>query len=190
MSYGGRFIDWLRSSAVPAKTTTIDGTEQVHIDDAGLSKKATTLDLIRYVLANGFGSTDLNIAGRQYIKAATKTLTESSATGVVDVALTAGKASGGRLLYTVEANDATDYQSLTGYVGYAVVNKGGTLTSALTAVTEASACSAGTLAVTPSAVAGTNKITLSLNAVSSLTQTTLRVKWQLAHDGNATITAL
>ena len=184
----GRWLDWFTS--LTAKTSTIDGTEQITIADAGLTKKATLLDIVRYVLANCFGSIDLNIAGRQYIKAATKTLTESSATGVVDVALAAGKASGGRLLYTVEANDATDYQSLTGYVGYAVVNKAGTLTSALTAVTEASACSAGTLAVTPSAVAGTNKITLSLNAVSSLTQTTLRVRWQLAHDGNATITAL
>lgn len=184
----GRFIDFLRG--LTAKSTTIDGTEQVHIDSSGLSQKATTLDLIRYVLANGFGSTDLNIVNRQYIKAATKTLTESSATGVVDVALISGKASGGRLLYTVEANDATDYQALTGYVGYAVVNKAGTLTSSLSTIVESSACSSGTLAVTPTAVAGTNKITLSLTAVSSLTQTTLRVKWQLAHDGNATIAAL
>ena len=188
MAYGGRFVDWLRS--LTAKSTTIDGTEQVHIDSSGLSQKVTTLDLVRYVLANGFGSTDLNLGNRQYVKAATKTLTESSATGVIDIALTAGIVAGGRVLYTVEANDSTDYQAVTGYVGYAVVNKGGTLTSALTAVTETSACSAGTLAVTPSAVAGTNKITLSLNAVSSLTQTTLRVRWQLAHDGNATITAL
>ena len=184
-----RFIDWLRG--LTAKTTTIDGTEQVHIDSSGLSQKATTLDLIRYVLANGFGvTTDLNIMNRQYIKAATKTLTESSATGIVDIALTAGKIAGGRVLYTIEANDATDYQSLTGYFGWSVVNKAGTLTSGMTAVSEVSACSAGTVTCTPTLAAGTNKVTLSLNAVSSLTQTTLRVKWQLAHDGNATITAL
>jgi hypothetical protein len=185
----GGFIDWLLN-VLTAKTTTIDGTEVIHIGSSGLSQRATLLDVIRYVLANGFASTDLSIMGRQYIKAATKTLTESSNTGVVDIALTAGKAAGGRILYTIEANDATDYQSLTGYFGLSVVNKAGTLTSGMTAVSEVSACSSGTLACTPTLVAGTNKITLSLNAVSSLTQTTLRVKWQLAHDGNATITAL
>lgn len=188
MAYGGRFVDWLRS--LTAKSTTIDGTEQVHIDDAGLSKKATTLDLIRYVLANGFGSTDLNIGNRIYTKAATRTLTESSATGVIDIALTAGKVAGGRVLYTVEANDATDYQAVTGHCGFSVVNKGGTLTPVLSPITEATAVSAGTLTVTPTLATGTNKVTFSLNAVSSLTQTTLRVKWQLMHDGNAAITAL
>jgi hypothetical protein len=183
-----RFIDFLRG--LTAKTTSIDGSEQVHIDSAGLSQKATLLDVMRYVLANGFSATDLNIAGRQYIRASTKTLTESSATGIVDIALTAGKIAGGRIIYTVEANDATDYQAITAYAGFSVVNKGGTLTHALSPVTEAAAVSAGTLTCAPTLVAGTNKITLSLNAVSSLTQTTLRVKWQLIHDGNATITAL
>ena len=183
-----RFIDWLRN--LTAKSTSIDGTEQVHLDSSGLSQKATTLDLIRYVLANGFSATDLNIMNRQYIKAATRTLTESSATGIVDIAITAGKIAGGRIIYTVEANDATDYQAITGYAGFSVVNKGGTLTSALSPVTEATAVSAGTLTCTPTLAAGTNKVTLSLNAVSSLTQTTLRVRWQLAHDANATITAL
>lgn len=184
----GRWIDLF--STLTAKTSTIDGTESTTIADAGLTKKATLLDIIRYVLANGFASTDLNIANRQYIKVATKTLTESSATGIVDIALTAGKVAGGRLIYTVEANDATDYQAITGYVGFSVVNKGGTLTSALSPITEATAVSAGTLTCTPTMVAGTNKVTASLNAVSSLTQTTLRVRWQLVHDGNATITAL
>jgi hypothetical protein len=183
-----RFVDWL--GALTAKTTTIDGTETAAIVTSGLSQKATLLDVIRYTLANGFSATDLNIAGRQYIRASTKTLTESSATGIVDIALTAGKIAGGRILYTVEANDATDYQAITGYASFSVVNKGGTLTSALSPVTEATAVSAGTLTCTPTLVAGTNKITISLNAVSSLTQTTLRVKWQLSHDGNATITAL
>ena len=183
-----RFIDFLRN--LTAKSTTIDGTEQVHLDSSGLSQKATTLDLVRYVLANGFASTDLHIASRQYIRAASKTLTESSATGIVDIAITAGKIAGGRVIYTVEANDATDYQAITGYAGFSVVNKGGTLTSALSPITEVTAVSAGTLTCTPTLVAGTNKITLSLNAVSSLTQTTLRVRWQLIHDGNATITAL
>ena len=185
-----RFVDWVNAT-LTQKTTTIDGTERISIGNSGgTSQYATLLDAIRYCLANAFGSTDLHIAGRQYIRAASKTLTESSATGIVDIALTAGKVAGGRLIYTVEANDSTDYQCVTGYVGFSVVNKNGTLTSALSPITEATAVSAGTLTCTPTLAAGTNKVTFSLNVVSSLTQTTLRVRWQLVHDGNATITAL
>ena len=188
MAYGGRFIDWLRS--LTAKTTSIDGTEQIHIDSSGLSQKATTLDLVRYVLANGFSATDLNIGNRIYTKAATRTLTESSATGLVDIAVAAGTVATGRLYYSVQANDATDFQAISGSIQFAIVNKGGTLTTALSPETQATAVSAGTLTAVTTAVAGTNKITLSLTAVSSLTQTVLRAKWQLHHDGYATITAL
>lgn len=189
MSYGGRFVDWVRS--LTAKSTTIDGTEQIHIDSAGLNMKATLLDAIRYVLANAFGTTtDLSILNRYYVKAATKTLTESSATGIVDIAVASGSVASGELLYSIQANDATDYQCLRGRVVYSIVNTGGTLTTAFTETAEATAVSAGTLTCTTTLVAGTNKITLSLNAVSSLTQTTLRAKWQMQHDGYATITAL
>ena len=46
MAYGGRFIDFVRN--LTAKSTTIDGTEQVHIDSSGLSQKATLANVIRY----------------------------------------------------------------------------------------------------------------------------------------------
>ena len=49
-----RFIDWLRN--LTAKSTTIDGTEQVHLDSSGLSQKATAKDLISYVIQNGVAS--------------------------------------------------------------------------------------------------------------------------------------
>lgn len=183
-----RFIDWL--TGLTAKTTTIDGTETAHIGSSGLSQKATLLDVIRYTLANGFSATDLHVGSRLYIKAATKTLTESSATGVVDIAVASGSVASGEFLYSIQANDATDFQNLRGRVVYSVVNKGGVLTTSFSEAAEANAVSAGTLTCTTTLVAGTNKITISLNAVSSLTQTTLRVKWQMQHDGYATITAL
>lgn len=187
----GRFSEWF--SQLATKSSMIDGTETTPIfNSGGTWQKASLLDIVRYVLANGFAATDLNIAGRQYIRAVTKTLTKSSTIGVIDIALTAGKTAGGRVLYTIEASDGTDYQSLTGYVAYTVVNKAGTLTSNLSAGIETPpACSAGTLSCTPSLVAGTNKITFSLNAVPSFASPTiLRVRWQLAHCGNATITPL
>jgi hypothetical protein len=46
----GRFIDWVRG--LTAKSTSIDGTEQIHLDSSGLSQKATTKDLVSYVAQN------------------------------------------------------------------------------------------------------------------------------------------
>lgn len=43
---GSRFIDWLRS--LTAKSTTIDGTEQVLIDSGGLPQRTLLTDLLRY----------------------------------------------------------------------------------------------------------------------------------------------
>lgn len=57
MAYGGRFIDFVRN--LTAKSTTIDGTEQVHIDSSGLSQKATLANVIRY----GGGSPRSTTAG-------------------------------------------------------------------------------------------------------------------------------
>lgn len=125
----------------------------------------------------------------QYINAATKTLTESSDTAIVDIAVAAGTVATGEFIFGIEANDATDYQTLRGRARYAVVNKAGTLTVDLTVIEESKAVSAGTLTATCTATSGTNKITLNLNAVSSLTQTTLRALWRIEHEGGV-ITAL
>lgn len=185
----GRITDWI--AGLSAKTTTIDGTENLPIINSnGTAQKATLLDVVRYILANGFGSTDLNLGNRQYHRAASKTLTESSATGLVDIGVASGSVASGELMYAIQANDATDYQCLRGRINFAVVNKAGTLTTSFSEVVEALAVSTGTLTCTATMAAGTNKITVNLNAVSSLTQTTLRVKWQMHHDGYATITAL
>ena len=184
-----RFTDWINS--LTAKTTTLDGTESVPIyNTGGTTQKATLLDALRYVLANGFSATDININHRYYVRAASKTLTESTATGVVDIAVAAGSVASGEFFYSVQANDATDFQVIRGRVVWAVVNKGGTLTTSITDTVEANPVSAGTLTCAATLVNGTNKVTLSLNAVSSLTQTTLRARWRLEHDGYATITAL
>lgn len=125
----------------------------------------------------------------QYINASTKTLTESSDTAIVDIAVAAGTVATGEFIFGIEANDATDYQTLRGRARYAVVNKSGTLTVDLTVLEESKAVSAGTLTATCTATSGTNKITLNLNAVSSLTQTTLRALWRIEHEGGV-ITAL
>ena len=121
----------------------------------------------------------------------TKTLTESSATGFVDIAVTAGQRISGEVIYEVYAADATDFQTITGRLRYAAVNKAGTTTVTVSEVgTQTTAVSAGTLTATNTAADTTNKITLSCNAVSSLTQTTLEIRYRIDSVSTNTITPL
>ena len=116
------------------------------------------------------------------------TLTESSATPVLDISVASGTVTGGTLWYTIRADDGADFQALRGRVQFAAVNKGGTLTVAPSTPEETTALSAGTLANTVTITTGTNMITLNLNAVSSLTQTTLVAYISAQIDGLGTVT--
>jgi hypothetical protein len=102
-----------------------------------------------------------------------KTLTESTATAVIDIPVVSGAGTGGQLNYTIFASDANERQTLFGRIVFAVENKGGALTCTLGTAEEVTALSAGTLTNTVTCVAATNAVDLKLNAVSSLTQTTL-----------------
>jgi hypothetical protein len=128
-------------------------------------------------------STLQTIADRDFIRSAPKTLTESSATSVIDIAVATGTVTGGTLFYTIEANDGTEYQARRGQVTFSAVNKSGTPTAAIGTATETVAVSTGTLTCTPTVTTAAGKITLQLNAVSSLTQTVLRATWRVALDG-------
>ena len=121
--------------------------------------------------------------GRSFISGAPKTLTESSATGICDVGLADNTVIGGTLRYTVDATDATDYQARRGAVPFVAVSKAGAITTTLGTVVEDVAVSAGTLTAAPTITTGAAKITLNLNAVSSLVQTTLRASFTVVLDG-------
>ncbi|HRB54025.1 MAG TPA: hypothetical protein PLD87_10145 [Bacteroidia bacterium] len=130
-------------------------------------------------------NTDRNVIVGKYVD-----ITESAATTFGTLALTtSGTTSGGEVMYTIEANDGTDYQSLTGVLKYDVVNKAGTLTVTYSDVQNgAGACSAGTLTATVTAAVSGTSIQFQANAVSSLAQTVLRVSFQVINNfGVATI---
>lgn len=118
-------------------------------------------------------------------------ITAGSAQTFGNLALTtSGTIAGGIIVYTVEANDGTDYQSLTGTAPYSVVNKAGTLTYVLGTDVQSSACSTGTLAGTLGLSASGTTLRFQMNAVSSLTETVLRISFQVLNQfGVATITA-
>jgi hypothetical protein len=114
-----------------------------------------------------------------YINNTAKTLTAGAATDVVSVGVTSGSATGGEFEIVVYAADATNHQSRTMRVLWSAVNEGGTETCLLGTVEELDNSPTGTLTATLTFVdGGTNLCKLQINAVSSLTETTLNAKWQ------------
>ena len=116
-----------------------------------------------------------------------KALTESSATAFVQVAAASGSCVGGRISYVIVADDSTDFQTRSGSVNFAIVNKAGTETITFgTVSSEAAALSSGTLSVSfDGDTSPTNAVNLRANAVSSLTQTTLAIKYRVEIFGPA-----
>lgn len=123
-----------------------------------------------------------------YAHPLTVTLVESTATGIVEIPIESGSVLGGTLQYTIQADDGVDFQSLEGEVRFVAVNKAGTISigTPSTVGTESVVCSTGTLSNATTLSTGTDKVTVKLNAVSSLTQTTLTAKWRLWWHGTAT----
>lgn len=135
------------------------------------------------------GNTQNTHVDRLVVAAKYVTLTESSATKVMTADVAAGEGAGGTLLYTIFASDGTDHQMRRGRVIWAAVNKAGTVTPVLGTPEEAVAASAGTLTVTVTAVDNTaNGVDFKLNAVSSLTQTSLYAWVSMDHDGKGAVT--
>jgi hypothetical protein len=121
-----------------------------------------------------------------------KALTDGVATGILEIALPAGAQAGGGMLYTVLATDGTDHQAHSGLVNFSAVNKAGVYTKAIVepVTAEAAALSAGTLSDSWTWTDGTNKVTLNLNANTSLTATYVRLYYTLFANSPQAITLL
>lgn len=112
-----------------------------------------------------------------------KALTSGSPIALFDVALPALTTTGGKVIWTVRAKDATDMQSTSGEVVYSAVNKAGVYTTDIETVSSATPSDAitpvigwaktitggGTFTNAWSIVTGTNKITITLTSTTSLT---------------------
>lgn len=138
---------------------------------------------------DGFGGRE-----RCFTQGTGKALTESTPTAFVRVSVATESYTGAWIRWRVLADDGTDYQSLSGESVIDVVNKAGTETCvirtipAFGAATEAA--SAGTLALEADpacATAAASSVDVSLDAVSSLTQTSLNAFFTICVDGPATV---
>jgi len=130
------------------------------------------------------------------IIAPAKTVVDGVATGIFEVALPAGAMTGGRADYTVTATNGTDYQSHTGTVSWAAVNKAGVITTDVATSTggsglEVIALSFATLADVWTCVSGAGKITLTQNANSNLPGTiTMVTTYTITNNSANAITLL
>lgn len=124
----------------------------------------------------------------------TVTLTESSATTVLTIPVADNTSVAGTLQGKVFASDGTNHQVRSMLLRYAVVNEAddetcaltdadGTTANAETNDGNVSAITSGTLTYAIACTEGTNSVTITFNAVSSLTQTTLSFEGQNFHVG-------
>lgn len=170
-------------NATGGSGTNIAGASMVIAGGKGTGNAAGGNVLMRTSPRTSTGTTLQTLADRQVIVAASKDLTESTATSIAEVSLASSTTTGGTLRYTIEAGDGTDFQALRGEVLFAAVNKAGTITTSTSTAVETSAPSSGTLTNAMTVTTGASKIILQLNAVSSLTQTVLRVTYTIVLDG-------
>jgi hypothetical protein len=110
---------------------------------------------------------------------AVKTLTESSATATIEVTVAAEAGTSGTYLVSVYATDGSTPQVRHLRVQFAATNDGGTTTCTLGTPEEIDHTPTGTLTATITCVDGTAALQLQVNAVSSLTQTTLEAYSQV-----------
>jgi hypothetical protein len=110
----------------------------------------------------------------------TVTLTETTATDLVSIAVPDGEFVEYQIRWTAFASDGTDHQTVSGTNVVSCVNKADTETCASQSLhTDANAVSAGTFTCTDATGTGTNAVTFSLDCTSSLTQTTLDAYYRL-----------
>lgn len=141
----------------------------------------------------GTGTTAQTLFDRHYYRGMAKALTESSATTFVSINVpTTLTGAGGTINYCIYAADASDVQERCGEEDFAAANKGGTMTCSTPNIlgTEATVftAGAGTLTNTFTFVANGTACDMKANAASSLTQTTLDIRYNIEMHGSGTVT--
>lgn len=132
-------------------------------------------------VTNASGSTLGSYVTRQYAYAGDKELTESSATTVFTVTLTAGKYASVKIFATTHADDNTDFTVTTDEFNVSLVAKSTAISSNISTVQSSTIGSAGSTLTTSWTVTdnGDNTYSLKNNAVASLTQVRLKTGYQI-----------
>lgn len=162
-------------------------------DESGASVDTAIVRAIAGVVRSTNGSTgDGGFQGVNLQGASSKALVAATPTGFVDIPVASDARIGGIIEYCVEADDGTDFQIESGVIQFAAVNKAGTVTTASPTATGTplQVVNSGTLTAAFTATAGTGKITVNCDAASSLTETTLRIRFRVHVNSSTTAIAV
>jgi hypothetical protein len=124
------------------------------------------------------------------IVGAKKTLTDNTTTSIFEIAVPTLKGASGMIEATIFVATASEVQVRSTVVRYSAVNKAGTYTTEIVEVSSALSASTGTLDDTWTILNGTDKVTIQLNANSSLTPTEMYVTFTLKNNSEQAITLL
>ena len=110
-------------------------------------------------------------------------ITPATPTTIANLIYALNSTCGGYLSYTISASDGTDFQSVSGYLTFALVNKSGALTSSIQGIVESKALSDGTI----SSIFSFNGSLLQVSITSSLTLTSLSITYNVVSQSNQAI---
>jgi hypothetical protein len=112
-------------------------------------------------------------------------LTSGAASTVLTPTIASNSVAAGVITYSIEANNATDFQVVTGQVSYSIANKAGTITGSVGSLTTANTTTTGTIAASFSiTAAGLVQVT---PTVTGITATTLRIVYNVQNLGQQDI---
>jgi hypothetical protein len=171
----------LQVQSATATNTDQAGGDWTLINSKGTGIGALPRTIIKGPLLGSTGTTVQTAAIREVLCYNKTGLTNNTATSLVTLALPSGSHGTCQFVYSVEVNDATDFQTETGMVSFASTNKAGVLVHGTPAKSGnvQSLSSAAPLAVTFTAVTNGSAVDLKITSNSSLTPTSTRVMLQI-----------
>lgn len=144
--------------------TNLAGGDVVFTSGKGTGTGNASILELQTPVAGSSGTTAHTLASR-LVLGRVVTLTDATATAVINVPIASNTITGGTFSYTIEVGNGTAYQSIRGSVEFAAVNEGGTETCELGTPVQIEVSPTGTLTNTVTCTtAGTNQITFNLNA--------------------------
>ncbi len=165
------------------------GTYGVFVKDGGFVGINDAIPASRFSVAGTMNQSEIT---QEF--SGTKVLVDGSATGFVEIAIATGEFISGHILYSIHVSGSGDFQNHVGGIGFVAVNKAGTVTSDCdedyVPAAEIEVRTAGTLTDAVTCTDGTGKITINMNANTSLGSPTITFHYTVYMHSMNTITAL
>lgn len=185
----------LSAGGATSSATNKDGGMLVLSPGVSTNQGKSSVRIQALTRANASGTADNTLVDRVIIPSR-KYLTDNTVVGIIDVTLGSNTTTGGSIRYTIHVTDGTDYQAHSGMLIWGGVSKGAAITANIGHATAASGLeldvvSSGTITDTWSAFEeDLGKVTISVNANSSLSNPIIWIEYIVENFGSTAITQL